>query len=105
MRCWLCCPSGKEGTFRAVDWLVELMNLYTKVVYSGLGSGKTINYMISQSSIINAYHQCIEDIESDFHIPEKTLHHAAPDIQSRLDGLRKSLHELWPHQYRRHLMR
>ncbi|KAF8341602.1 uncharacterized protein EI90DRAFT_2881729, partial [Cantharellus anzutake] len=101
MRCWLCCPSGKEGTFRAVDWLVELMNLYTKVVYGGSGSGKTINYVISQSSIINAYRQCIEDVESDFHIPEKTLHHAAPDIQSRLDGLRKSLRELRPHRYER----
>src|SRR5258705_6064268 len=31
MRCWLCNPSGKMGGFQAIDWLVELMNLYTKV--------------------------------------------------------------------------
>jgi len=31
MTCWLCCPSGKEGGFQVIDWLVELMNLYTKV--------------------------------------------------------------------------
>src|SRR5260370_42686014 len=31
MRCWLCCPSGKEGGFWVIDWLVELMNLYMKV--------------------------------------------------------------------------
>ncbi|KAF8327240.1 uncharacterized protein EI90DRAFT_2861084, partial [Cantharellus anzutake] len=97
----LCCPSGKEGGFRAIDWLVELMNLYTKVMYGGSGSGRTINYVISQSSIINAYRQCIEDIEHDFHIPEKMLHHAAPDIQSRLDGLKRTLRELRPHRYER----
>ena len=70
-------------------------------MYGGSGSGKTINYVISQSSIINAYHQCIKDIEDDFHIPEKMLHHAAPDIQSRVDGLKKMFHELQPHRYER----
>lgn len=28
---WLCNPSGKVDGFRAIDWLVELMNLYIKV--------------------------------------------------------------------------
>jgi hypothetical protein len=28
---WLVNPSGKPGQFRAVDWLVELMNMYIKV--------------------------------------------------------------------------
>ncbi|KAM6490409.1 hypothetical protein JOM56_004349 [Amanita muscaria] len=27
----LCNPTGKEGAFRAIDWLVELNNLFTKV--------------------------------------------------------------------------
>ena len=36
MSCWLCCPSGKEGGFWAIDWLVELMNLYMKVQHSNL---------------------------------------------------------------------
>ncbi len=31
MTCWLCSPSGKEGGFQAIDWLMELMNLYMKV--------------------------------------------------------------------------
>ncbi|KIL00961.1 hypothetical protein PAXRUDRAFT_776032 [Paxillus rubicundulus Ve08.2h10] len=34
----LCNPTGKAGEFRAVDWLVERNNLYTKVIFSGTGS-------------------------------------------------------------------
>lgn len=36
-------PSGKEGEFRGVDWLVELNNLFTKVcLYGADGSGITV---------------------------------------------------------------
>ena len=70
-------------------------------MYGSSGSGRTINYVISQSSIINAYCQCIEDVEDDFHIPEKMLHHATPDIQSRVDGLKRTFRELRPHKYER----
>ena len=31
LNCWLCNPSGHTNKFHPVDWLVELMNLYTKV--------------------------------------------------------------------------
>ena len=27
----LCNPTGKDGSFRAIDWVVELNNLFTKV--------------------------------------------------------------------------
>jgi hypothetical protein len=27
----LCNPTGKKGRFRAIDWLIEHNNLYTKV--------------------------------------------------------------------------
>ena len=70
-------------------------------MYGGSSSGKTIHFVINQSSIINVYRQCIEDTEDDFHIPEKTLYHAAPDIQSRMDGLKKTFYELRPHRYER----
>ncbi|KAF8344262.1 uncharacterized protein EI90DRAFT_2902059 [Cantharellus anzutake] len=101
MRCWLCNPSGNNGGFRAIDWLVELMNLYTKVIYSGGGSGKTIEYIVSQLSIIQAYRTCIEDVKDDYHIPDKTLHHASPDIESRLLAIRNELRNLRPHKYER----
>ncbi|KAF8331411.1 uncharacterized protein EI90DRAFT_2834292, partial [Cantharellus anzutake] len=95
----LCNPSGKRGGFQAIDWQVELMNLYMKVVYSGTGSGKTIEYIVSQSSIIQAYRTCIEDVEEDYHIPNKTLHHATPDIESRLVAIQCKLRNLHPHKY------
>ena len=71
----------------------------SQVMYSGSGSGKTIKYIISQSSIIQAYRTCIEDVEGDYHVPDKTLHHTSPDIQSRLDGMRDNLRKLRPHKY------
>ncbi|KAF8316520.1 uncharacterized protein EI90DRAFT_3134333 [Cantharellus anzutake] len=98
-RYWLCNPLGKEGGFQAIDWLVELMNLYIKVVYSGTGSGKTIEYIISQSSIIQSYRDCIEDVEADYHLPEKTLHHVSPNIGSRLVTIQNDLRNLRPHKY------
>ncbi len=66
-----------------------------------MGSGKTIEYIISQSLIIQAYRTCIEDIEDDYHIPDKTLHHASPDIESRLLAIRHELCNLHPHKYER----
>ncbi|KAF8334019.1 uncharacterized protein EI90DRAFT_2852726, partial [Cantharellus anzutake] len=101
LKCWLCNPMGTRDGFRPVDWLVELMNLYTKVVYSGSGSGRTIRYIISQSSIIKAYRACLEETENDYRIPDKTLRHAHPDIQSRLNTIRKRLREFRPHQYKK----
>lgn len=35
---WLCNPTGKRDGFRAVDWLVELMNLHIKVSVSSVVS-------------------------------------------------------------------
>ena len=70
-----------------------------QVVYLGTGSVKTIEYIISQSSIIQAYRTCIEDIEEDYHVPDKTLHHASPDIESRLVAMMDDLRKLRPHKY------
>ena len=72
-----------------------------QVVCSGSGSGKTIEYIVSQSSIIQAYHTCIKDVEKDYHVPEKTLHHGSPDIQSRIDMMRDDLCRLQPHKYKK----
>ncbi|KAF8335730.1 uncharacterized protein EI90DRAFT_2912707, partial [Cantharellus anzutake] len=59
----------------------------------------TIEYIVSQSSIIQAYRTCIEDVEEDYHIPDKTLHHATPDIESRLVAIQRELRNLCPHKY------
>src|SRR5260370_11666133 len=69
-----------------------------QVVYSGMGSGKTIEYIVSQSSIIQAYRTSIENTEEDYHIPEKTLHHTSPDIESRLVTMMNDIHNLHPHK-------
>src|SRR5260370_21114571 len=69
-----------------------------QVVYSGMGYVKTIEYIVSQSSIIQAYRTSIENTEEDYHIPEKTLHHTSLDIESRLVAMMNDIHNLHPHK-------
>ena len=64
---------------------------YVQVVWAGEGSGKMIEYIVSQSSIIQAYRKCIDEIEDDFCVPEKTLCHASPDIGSCLEKIQQDL--------------
>lgn len=46
----LCNPTGKKGQFRAIDWVVEHNNLYTKVS-NDLEFEQEINQMIFKAHI------------------------------------------------------
>ncbi|KIJ31748.1 hypothetical protein M422DRAFT_124782, partial [Sphaerobolus stellatus SS14] len=52
---WLVNPTGRPNGFRAVDWVVELNNLYTKVVYGGQFSNRTLQLMLKQSPLIEVF--------------------------------------------------
>jgi hypothetical protein len=52
---WLVNPTGKPDSFHGADWLVELNNLYTKVIYGGAGSNYTIKHIIEESILIDLY--------------------------------------------------
>jgi hypothetical protein len=45
---WLCNPTRKPDGFRAIDWLVELMNLYTKVILISLYFDYTIDPLLGR---------------------------------------------------------
>ncbi|KIK76014.1 hypothetical protein PAXRUDRAFT_18507 [Paxillus rubicundulus Ve08.2h10] len=47
----LCNPTGKVFAFRAVDWLVERNNLYTKVIFRGGGPNGSLDHIIKESPI------------------------------------------------------
>ena len=66
---WLCNPTGTPMGFRGVDWLLELENLYTKVIYGGSGSNYTVERIIVESPLIELYRTCkkvVEDHVSGF---------------------------------------
>lgn len=89
--------TGKPGQFRAVDWLLELINLYTKVsqvwvtqidmliiflqvVYGGEGSNHTKARIILESILITIYRTSHSNIERNFVLAGLTHTHAGKDM-------------------------
>ncbi|TFY60049.1 hypothetical protein EVG20_g7564 [Dentipellis fragilis] len=95
---WLCNPTGKEHQFRAIDWQVELNNLYTKVVYGGSNSNQTVARIIEESGLIEMYRQCMTNIERNFALSSLTIKHAAPDVTKTLALLLRHLKEQRTHE-------
>jgi hypothetical protein len=74
-------PTGKEGAFRAPDWVQEYHNLKTKVgsfaphmvpshslqvICGGRGSNYTKERVLQESSLIEVFHTCHRNIEHKF---------------------------------------
>ena len=74
-------PTGKPHHFRAVDWCVELNNLYTKVVHGGQGSNYMIAQIIKESSLIQIFWRMQQMIDENFGLMGRTYAHASPDMQ------------------------
>jgi hypothetical protein len=75
---WLVNPTGKPDGFRGADWLVELNNLYTKVIYGGAGSNYTIKCIIQESILIDLYWECHIIVENGFYLTDQWLLNSVP---------------------------
>ena len=84
---WLVNPSGKPDGFRSVDWLVELNNLYTKVIYGGKFSNRTLNLMIKQSALIDVFRGVHTIIEDWLHLQQRTTRHTPRDMRKTIARL------------------
>ncbi|EGO30864.1 hypothetical protein SERLADRAFT_344304, partial [Serpula lacrymans var. lacrymans S7.9] len=69
----LCNPTGKVDAFRAMDWLVERNNLYTKVEFAESGPNHTIDHIIKESPLIKVYRYCHTVIENVFYLQHCTI--------------------------------
>jgi hypothetical protein len=65
---WLVNPTGKPDGFCGADWLVELNNLYTKVIHSGAGSNYMIKRIIEEFILIDLYRKCHIIVENGFYL-------------------------------------
>ncbi|KAI0310052.1 hypothetical protein OF83DRAFT_920825 [Amylostereum chailletii] len=79
---WMCNPRGQPGAFRGVDWLVERNNLYTKHIYGGQFSNNKLPYIIKESILIELYRILNVNIEDNFCLTNRTIHHAKPKMQN-----------------------
>ncbi|EGO22084.1 hypothetical protein SERLADRAFT_350623, partial [Serpula lacrymans var. lacrymans S7.9] len=96
----LCNPTGKANKFRAVDWLVERNNLYTKVIYSGTGPNCTIKHVIKESPLIEVYQNCHMTIKNAFHLQHCTIWHTPPDMTKTIQKLAARIREKSPHSFK-----
>ncbi|KAF8335505.1 hypothetical protein F5887DRAFT_1079146 [Amanita rubescens] len=76
----LCNPLGKEGHFRAIDWLVEWNNLHIKRIYGGQYSNHTKERIIKESNLIEIFKRVRNQIEKNFLLRNKTIQHSLPDM-------------------------
>lgn len=84
---WLLNPTGRPDGFCAVDWVVELNNLYTKVVYGGKFSNCTLHLMIKQSPLIEVFCSVHYLIEDWLHITKHTKNHVSHNMENILRRL------------------
>ncbi|KAM6503721.1 hypothetical protein JOM56_000664 [Amanita muscaria] len=80
-------PTGKPAKFRAVDWLVELHNLDSKVNHGGQGSNYTVKRIIEESSLIGTYKSAQEVVAQNFALPKASVLHAEPNMEKTLKDL------------------
>ena len=97
---WLVNPTGKEDGFRGVDWLVELNNLYTKVIYGGSGSNYTLKRVLEESILIDLYRQCHVSVENGFFLLHRTIRHSPPDMTKTLVKLGQHYSQIEPHVFK-----
>ncbi|KIJ10040.1 hypothetical protein PAXINDRAFT_164302 [Paxillus involutus ATCC 200175] len=93
----LCNPTGKAFAFRAVDWLVERNNLYTKVIFRGAGPNGTLEHIIKESPLIEVYRNCHVTMENAFHLQHCTIRHAPPSMTKTIRKLTALIKEKHSH--------
>ncbi|KAJ3522613.1 hypothetical protein NM688_g8849 [Phlebia brevispora] len=73
-------PTGKPGCFRAVDWCMELNNLYTKIIYGGSSSNYTVKRIIKESILIQLFRDISEMFEENLQLTHLTAKHGDADM-------------------------
>ncbi|CDO76384.1 hypothetical protein BN946_scf184309.g1 [Trametes cinnabarina] len=80
-------PLGKPHHFRAVDWIIELLNLYIKVIYGGGGSNHTKARIVAESSLVVVYRSCHGNIERNFKLSGLTYAHVIKDMRKTIKAI------------------
>ena len=96
---WLVNPTGHPGKFRAVDWCVELNNLFTKAVHGGDYSNYTVDRIIKESPLVEIYRQARASAGQQFALNHVTSAHADPDMTKTFEALALHLKMARPHTF------
>lgn len=64
-----------------MDWVVELLNLFTKSIYGSEGSNYTKNRILMESPLILVYRSSHANFERNFHLTGLTSRHAPKNME------------------------
>ncbi|KAF8148032.1 hypothetical protein B0H34DRAFT_630754, partial [Crassisporium funariophilum] len=77
----LCNPIGKRDAFRAIDWLVEHNNLYTKRMYGGKYSNHQKAQILAELPLLEVYKNTHIQFEKMFCLEHRTTRHSPPKVK------------------------
>ncbi|KAI5982403.1 hypothetical protein EDD15DRAFT_2391298 [Pisolithus albus] len=97
---WLVNPTSKEMKWRAVDWCVELNNLFTKVKYGGKGSNRTLEWILLESPLVQAYQNAQVMIQKNFLHTHLTVKHSDPNMSKTFKALATRFVSHSPHRWK-----
>ncbi|KXN80720.1 hypothetical protein AN958_08182, partial [Leucoagaricus sp. SymC.cos] len=80
-------PTGKDGHWRGIDWLIEHNNLYTKFIYGGHYSNNQKSRILKESTLIEVYKANRWQLESMFSLSQKATKHAQLDMTDTFQQL------------------
>ncbi|KIK72802.1 hypothetical protein PAXRUDRAFT_48477, partial [Paxillus rubicundulus Ve08.2h10] len=89
--------TGQKGKFRAVDWCVELNNLFTKVLNGRTGLNCTVEHIILKSPLVQVYRNLHTTFQRNFIHAHLTLWHTEANMAKTFYEVCKHLSEHSPH--------
>ncbi|KIM55780.1 hypothetical protein SCLCIDRAFT_17343 [Scleroderma citrinum Foug A] len=101
---WLVNPTGQPMKWRAVDWCVELNNLFTKVKNGGKGSNWTVERILLESPLVQAYRNAQAMIQKCFLHTHLSTRHTDPNMTKTFKGLMARFELYSPHDIQVDLM-
>ncbi|KAI6134580.1 hypothetical protein EDD17DRAFT_1783097 [Pisolithus thermaeus] len=82
-------PTGRPMKWRAVDWCVELNNLFTKVKNGGKNSNRSVERIILESPLVQVYRNLQGLVQQSFGHTHLTTNHAAPNMRKTFAKLQE----------------
>ncbi|EED84198.1 predicted protein [Postia placenta Mad-698-R] len=90
---------GQLMMFRAVDWVVELHNLFTKDMYGGDGSNYTKAHILTESPNILVHWNCTRNAEHHYHLNGLSTAHGKKHLTKTFATLAAHMQEHGPHEH------
>ncbi|KAF9565289.1 hypothetical protein CPC08DRAFT_630209 [Agrocybe pediades] len=83
----------------ASQTLRMINNLYTKVIYGGEGSTRTLKHILDESILIEFFRECHVTIENGFHLVNRTISHHPTNMVKTLHRMEHHFDDGNPHVY------